>query len=317
MTAPEQDDRQRQPCWTLIGPTASGKTEVAVELARHRPLEIVSVDSMQVYRGMDIGTAKPSPEQRAAVPHHMIDVLEPEQRCNVARFRNMALAAIDEIRSRGRRPLLVGGSPMYLKGLIWGLMDAPGRDPELRRRLRAEYESAGAEAMHRRLARVDPEAAERIHPNDVQRLVRALEVHELTGEPISHGQDQFAGPPKLPCRTVGLRLSREMLYRRIERRVDAMIERGLLEEVRGLRGRLGPQASQAVGYKELVQHLKGEISLAEAVERMKRSTRRYAKHQLTWFRHFPNVRWVRLEQALATPRLAGLCAAHYTAQLDT
>ncbi|MFO8006397.1 MAG: tRNA (adenosine(37)-N6)-dimethylallyltransferase MiaA, partial [Candidatus Brocadiia bacterium] len=296
MSTPERSADAPRPCRALVGPTASGKTDVAVELARRGPVEIVSVDSMQVYRGMDIGTAKPSEEQRAAVPHHMIDVLEPEERCNVARFRRMALAAVADIRSRGRRPLLVGGSPMYLKGLIWGLMDAPGRDPELRRRLRKEYQQKGGEQMHRKLARLDPEAAERIHPNDVQRLVRALEVYELTGEPISQGQEQFAGTPELPCRMVGLRRAREELYRRIERRVDAMMERGLLEEVRSLRGRLGPQASQAVGYKELARYLDGQVGLAEAVQQIKRNTRRYAKHQLTWFRHFPHVRWVRVQQ---------------------
>ncbi len=171
-----------------------------MELAAGEPVEIVSVDSMQVYRGMDVGTAKPTPAERARVPHHMIDVLEPEESCNVGRFCRMAREAIDGILARGRRPLLVGGTALYLKGLIWGLADAPGRVPEVRRRLERELEERGGAALHERLRRLDPAAAERIHPNDVQRLVRALEVCEASGRPASEGQVQFDGEPSLPTR---------------------------------------------------------------------------------------------------------------------
>jgi tRNA dimethylallyltransferase len=247
---------------------------------------------MQVYRGMDVGTAKPTPAQRALVPHHMIDVLEPEESCNVGRFCRMAREAIDGILSRGRRPLIVGGTALYLKGLIWGLADAPGRVPELRRRLSGELQERGSAVLHARLRRLDPAAAERIHPNDVQRLVRALEVCEATGRQASEGQVQFGGEPTLCTAMAGLRLERAELYRRIDERVDRMMDNGLLEEVGKLRGRLGPQAVQALGYKELTQYLEGRMALAEAVALIKRNTRRFAKHQLTWFRHMPQIRWM-------------------------
>jgi len=302
---PQAAPQDAPACWALVGPTASGKSAVALELARRHPLEIVSIDSMQVYRGMDIGTAKPTAEERALVPHHMIDVLEPEESCNVARFCAMARQAIDDIRRRGRRPLLVGGTALYLKGLIWGLAEAPGRIPELRRRLERELAELGSRALHERLRRLDPPAAERIHPNDVQRLVRALEVCEGTGRGISVRQVQFAGEPQLSVAMVGLRLPRQELYRRIEERVDGMMRQGLLQEAKELRGRLGPQARQALGYKELMAYLDGRTSLAEAVALIKRNTRRFAKHQLTWFRHFPQIRWIGRppqEDAAATAR---------------
>jgi tRNA dimethylallyltransferase len=280
---------------------------VALALARRHPVEIVSVDSMQVYRGMDIGTAKPAPEELARVRHHMVDVLEPQEPCSVGRYCRMAAAALGEIRSRGRRPLLVGGSPLYLKGIVWGLAESPPREPSLRQRLHEQAGERGSEAMHRQLSRLDPEAARRIHPNDVQRIVRALEVCELTGRPASDGQTQFSGPPRLRCRMVGLRWPRQQLYERIERRVDEMMARGLLEEVKGLHGRLGPQARQALGYKELADHLEGLVGIEEAVRLIKRNTRRFAKHQLTWFRHFAQLRWVDASAHSGVGALADRC----------
>jgi tRNA dimethylallyltransferase len=292
-------DRQEGACgttwWVITGPTASGKSAVALELAERHPVEIISVDSMQVYREMDIGTAKPGPAELARVPHHMIDVLDPGEPCNVARFCRLAAQAAAEVVARGRRPLLVGGAPMYLKGLLWGLMPAPGRDPAVRRRLQDDLARTGAQALHARLKAADPAAAERIHPNDVQRLLRALEYMDLTGQPISVGQQQFADEPSVTHTMVGLRRERADLYGRIDRRVDGMMEGGLLEEVRRLQGRLGPQARQALGYKELMAHLAGKKTLEEAVEAIKRRTRRYAKHQLTWFRHFPALAWLDVE----------------------
>jgi len=294
-------------CWVLLGPTASGKTEISVHLARAHPVEIVSVDSMQVYRGMDIGTAKPPPELLAEVPHHMIDVVEPEDSFSVGRFRRMALEAMEGIRARGRTPLLVCGTPLYLKGLLWGLFEGPGAEPELRRRLRAEAREHGSGRLHRRLAEVDPDAAERIDPNDLRRIVRALEVHELTGRPISERQDHFDGPPGVPHVAVGLRRERAELYERINERVGRMMAAGLLEEVKCLAGRLGRQAAQAVGYKELIAHLAGEIDWEEAVRRIRRNTRHLAKHQLTWFRRFPVARWVEMGGGESAEEAAERC----------
>jgi tRNA dimethylallyltransferase len=198
---------------------------------------------------------------------------------------------------------------MYLKGLLWGLMPAPGRDAGVRRRLESELRREGADAMHKRLGAVDPVAAERIHPNDVQRLMRALEYLELTGEPISARQHQFAGEPRIPHIMVGLRRSRDDIYSRIEHRVDRMMDAGLLAEVGGLHDRLGPQARQALGYKELMAYLNGSSSLADAVRTIKQRTRRYAKHQLTWFRHFPTLRWLDLDPAESPSEAAIRCEA--------
>jgi tRNA dimethylallyltransferase len=282
-------------CLVLLGPTAVGKTELSLRLARRLEVAIVSVDSMQVYRGMDIGTAKLDEQVRREIPHHMIDVAEPEENFSLGRFCHEAWEAIEGIWARGRRPLLVCGTPLYLKGLLWGLFEGPGASPQVRSRLQAEARAMGVPHLHRRLARVDPEAARRIGPNDLQRIERALEVYELTGEPISTLQKQFSAAPRLEHAIIGLSRERGELYQRIERRVDAMMEAGLLEEVQGLLGRLGPQAGQAVGYKELWAHLRGEVSLEEAADAVKRNTRRLAKRQITWQRHFPGVEWVELD----------------------
>jgi tRNA dimethylallyltransferase len=302
-------DVRAQRCWVLTGPTASGKTAVALAIGRHVALEVVSVDSMQIYRGMDIGTAKPSRAEREQVPHHLIDVLDPWQPCNVARFCRLAQAAIREVRARGNRVLLVGGSPMYLKGLIWGLMGAPGRDPCVRERLEREAAQSGPRALHQRLTHLDPEAARRIHPNDVRRVVRALEVCELTGSRMSDGRMNFGGEPQLDVTMVGLYVPRRELYRRINDRIDGMVRCGLVEEVRALRDALGPQASQAIGYKELRSFLDGSRSLSQAVDLVKRRTRRYAKHQMTWFRHFAPLQWVDTTCSAGPAALAERCVS--------
>jgi len=280
------------PCWVLLGPTASGKSEVALELARRHPVEIVSVDSMQVYRGMDIGTAKPPEHVRRRVVHHMIDVVDPGEEFSVGQYCRMARQAIADIRGRGNRPLLVGGSALYAKALIWGLLEGPGASEEVRRRLRQEATALGSAALHKRLSRVDPEAAHRIHPNDLKRIIRALEVYELTGEPLSARQRQFSSPPQMDCIMVGLRWPRRLLHERIEARVDGMMEAGLLEEVRKLKDKLGPQSSEAVGYKELLTYLDGEVTLEESRDLIVQHTRQLAKHQMTWLRHFPRLRWL-------------------------
>jgi len=305
-------------CWFLTGPTAAGKTDVGIELARRLGAEIVSLDSMALYRGMDLGTAKPTAEQRAAVPHHLIDVIEPHEEYSLARYLDEAARCIGEIRGRGREVLFVGGTPLYLKGLLRGIFEGPSADRRLRRALREEAQRDGPEALHRRLARLDPAAAERLHPNDLKRIIRALEVHEKTGRPISELQRQFdTGRPGDACRVFVLDRPRAELNERINRRVDAMFAAGLVEEVRGLlEGRggslgrkgtvpfslrenwdspLGRTARQAVGYREVIEHLRGERGLAETVELVKRHTRQMAKRQMTWFRSLSECRFVAVE----------------------
>ena len=299
-------------CWVLLGPTASGKTELSVQLARTHPVEIVSIDSMQIYRGMDIGTAKPPRGMLEQAPHHMIDVVEPVERFSVGRFRQMACAAIDGIRSRGNRPLLVCGTPLYLKALLWGLFEGPEAHPEIRRRLRRQASRHGPQYLHRQLAEVDPAAAERIDPADLKRVERALEVYQITGRPISERQDQFTGPPLMGYVAVGLRWPRWRLYKRIEQRVDQMMQDGLLDEARALKGGLGPQARQAVGYRELLAHLDGKPDLPQAVELIKRRTRRVAKGQITWFRHFPGVQWIDLPVTPSEGGLAESCESAFS-----
>jgi tRNA dimethylallyltransferase len=277
----------------LVGPTASGKTKAAIELAERLDAEIVSVDSMLVYRGMDVGTAKPSSKQRARVPHHLIDVAEPEEPFTVARYQALAREAIGGIRGRGRRVLLAGGSGLYLRALADDL-DLPGTDPEIRARLEADAERVGAARLHERLAANDPDAAGRIEPANVRRTVRALEVAELTGRPFSTFATAWDRYDPERLRAVGIAIPREVLARRIETRVHAMVDAGLLDEVRDLvdRGFGGwLTASQAIGYAEFAAHLAGESTLADAVAGTIKRTKALARRQLSWFRRDPRIRW--------------------------
>jgi tRNA dimethylallyltransferase len=291
----------------LTGPTGSGKSELGVELAERLDAEIVSMDSMALYRGMDIGTAKPGPELRGRVPHHLIDILEPWESASVAWWLEQAARSCQEIEQRGRRVLFVGGTPLYLKALLYGLFDVPSANPELRRRLAGEAEQLGGAELHRRLAEVDPAAAARLHPNDVRRVIRALEVWELTGRPISAWQSQWArgrpGAATTPGpRVLWLNVPREELYARINIRVVRMIETGLVEEVRALRqlGRpLSREAAQALGYKEVCAYLEGTGTLEETIERIQTRSRQFAKRQLTWFRQMPECRGVTRELTFA------------------
>jgi tRNA dimethylallyltransferase len=281
----------------LTGPTGSGKTAVALEMAERIGAEIVAMDSMTLYRGLDIGTAKPTAAERARVRHHLIDVLDPWESANVAWWLERAAEACADIRGRGKQPLFVGGTPFYLKALVCGLFDAPPADPDLRRRLEAEAETAGREALHARLRTVDPATADRLHPNDVRRVVRALEVWELTGRPIREFQQTwdtpaFGSAPAaiLPC--VVLDWPREELYRRIDARVDAMIAAGWEMECRKLRTlpqNLSKEAARALGYREILDHLAGrDPEWIKTVELIKMRTRQFAKRQLTWFRSLRN-----------------------------
>lgn len=280
----------------IVGPTASGKSAVGMELALKLGGEIVSADSMQVYRGMDIGTAKATPAEQAAVRHHLIDVVNPDEIFSVARYQELASAAIDEIWARGRLPVVVGGTGLYIDALIYGfLFPDEGRNPEVRAALEREAEERGVGALHARLSEVDPAAAERIHRNDLRRIVRALEVHEVTGEPISRLQRRHQGRPRYNARLFGMAVERRALVSRIEDRVDRMVEQGLLEEVRELfRAGYGPELTsmQAIGYKEFGDYIRGRASLSEALEALKMGTRRYAKRQMTWFKRNPDVEWI-------------------------
>lgn len=283
----------------VLGPTAAGKTAVGVRLAQALDGEIVSVDSRQIYRELDIGTAKPTAEERAAARHHLIDVASPAQKYSAARFQKEADAAIAEIRSRGKMPILVGGAGLYYRALTDGIFDGPSADPEARRRLEAEAEARGNESLMTRLYKVDREAAERIHLNDRMRLIRALEVYELTGKPISELRREWrGGPPRYEAFAVGLRRPREQLNRRINARVKRMLADGLLEETQALRKKYARSdpAFNGFGYAELWDYLDGKHTFDKAVEILKRNTRRYAKRQMTWFRADLRIQWIDLSE---------------------
>lgn len=277
----------------LLGPTASGKSEAALVLAPELGAEVVSVDSMLVYRGMDVGTAKPNAVERAGVPHHLVDVADPSEDFSVARFQDLARFAVSEIEGRGRRAMYVGGSGLYWRAAVDHL-EFPGTDPQTREELVAEAAAIGPQALHRRLADVDPPAARRIEPANVRRTVRALEVAAITGRTFSSFAEAWESYPAGGLRAAGVRVSPAALARRIERRVASMLEGGLLEEVRSLAERgLGASltARQAIGYAEMLEHLGGRLSLEEAVESTVRRTRALARRQMSWFRRDPRIAW--------------------------
>jgi tRNA dimethylallyltransferase len=284
----------------LTGPTGSGKSSLAMELAPRLNAEIVAMDSMTLYRGMDVGTAKPTALDRARVRHHLLDVLDPWQSASVAWWLDQAAACAADIEARGRTALFVGGTSFYLRAMLHGLFDGPPADEALRTQLETEAQSAGPQALHARLAAVDPVAAARLHANDVRRVVRALEVHELTGKPISAWQTQWRGrEPAVAQNTLDrclcLDLPREELYRRIDARVVQMFAAGLVEEVRALRNLprpLGREARQALGYKELFAYLDGQGTLEDAVAEVQMRSRNFAKRQRTAFRHLDGCRLV-------------------------
>ena len=279
-------DPQFRNAYILTGPTGSGKSEFALELAEQLGAEIVAMDSMTLYRGMDIGTAKPTPAERQRVPHHLIDVLDPWESANVAWWLEHAADSCRDIERGGRRALFVGGTPLYLKALLDGLFDGPPADPELRARL----EALGGQDLHQRLSAVDPATAARLHRNDLRRLVRALEVWELTGRPISDWQQQWQTEAPSRPRCWRIDRPRAELYDRINARVERMIAAGWLDEARQLRQLPRPlsrEAGQALGYAELFAHLDGQATLPETIERIQTRSRQFAKRQLTWFRQLP------------------------------
>lgn len=282
-----------EPFLALVGPTASGKTEAGVKVAESLGAEVVSVDSMLVYRGMDIGTAKPTPAERLRVRHHLLDAADPSEAFSVARYQGLAQDAVAEIRERDRRVLLVGGSGLYFRAVVDDL-EFPGTDPDARRDLEAEARALGAGEMYARLAELDPVAAAKIEPDNVRRTVRALEVVAVTGRPFSSYAGAWERYPAERVRAAGIDIARSVLSRRIQARVDAMLAAGVLDEVQGLLGRglFGwLTSSQAIGYAEFARHLRGELSLQEAVAGTVKRTKALARRQLAWFRRDPRIQW--------------------------
>jgi tRNA dimethylallyltransferase len=279
----------------ISGPTGVGKTEMAIALAAPLGGEIISADAMQVYRHMDIGTAKPSKEQRASVRHHIIDVVDPDEPFSAARFKAMADEIILKLHEKKAPVFVVGGTGLYIKALTRGLFRVRGENQAIRQRLRTEVKSLGPEALHARLRKVDPEGAEKIHPHDTYRVIRALEVLESTGKPLSehHKSHGFSDHPYRVFK-IGLFMDREPLYRGINERAERMLASGFLEEVKGLLDRgYGPdlKSMRSIGYRHMTEYLQGNIQWDEALRLFKRDTRRYAKRQLTWFRADPEIQW--------------------------
>ena len=297
------------PLRCLVGPTASGKTALALDVCEALGLEVLSLDSMQVYRGMDVGTAKASAAERARVPHHLLDLVDPAERFDVQAWLAAAEAALGDVHERGRGGLFVGGTGFYLAALVRGLFDGPPVDLEVRARVEARAAELGAEALHAELARRDPASAERVHPNDVRRVVRALEVLEQTGRPLSEWQQEWDAAPsprQRRARIVGLEVPVEVLDRRIRERTRAMLDEGWPEEAARLRdaGGLGESAVQALGYAEALAVAEGRLDRDEAAAEIALRTRQFARRQRTWYRKF-DVVWVpfdapdRVERATA------------------
>jgi len=285
-----------KPILVILGPTATGKSSLGMKLARRLDGEIVNADALQVYRGLTIGTAKPSPEEMEEVPHHLVDILDPAERFSAGEFARRARNAVREIQSRGKRAIVVGGSGLYLRSLLLGISPIPRGGETLRRELHRRAEEEGLGKLHEELRGVDPETAERLSPGDRQRILRALEVAYASGRPLSRWiAEQPFGRQKILAQRIGLTLPRAILYDRISKRVHLMIERGWIGEVSAML-ELGVEpdvpAFQAIGYRQLVRHLSGEWGLDEAIDDIVRATRRYAKRQMTWFRKETDIRWI-------------------------
>lgn len=303
-------------CWFLAGPTACGKSDVALELAErlraehHRDVEIVSLDSMTLYRRMDVGTAKPSDADQRRVPHHLFDILEPSQEFSVAEYLIAAERACREIVARGGTPLFVGGTGLYLRSLLRGVFEGPPANDELRQRLESEAARDGADVLFQRLQQLDSVTAKRLHPNDLRRVVRALEVFELTGQPLSaqHREEPLPTDQR-PANVFWLSPPRDWLYERINVRVERMLAAGWIEEVRSLLSEPQPlslTAGQALGYKELIEHLRGERTLADATTTIQMRTRQFAKRQHTWFRNLEECRAIAITGCESASEIAAV-----------
>ena len=285
----------------ILGPTASGKTKISISLSKELNGEIVSADSMQVYRHLDIGTAKPTKDEMSGVIHHMIDIMEPNEKNSVATYKKEAIKCIDNIIANSKLPIIVGGTGLYINSLVSNIDFSESTiDTDLRERLKEEALAFGNEYIHQKLKKIDPISAERIHPNDIKRIIRAIEVYKHTNKTMAQHQEISKKIlPKYDFKLIGLTMDRERLYERINIRVDEMLRNGLVSEVRKLLNEgfsRESTAMQAIGYKEIVSYLDGGVSLEDAIFSIKRESRRYAKRQLTWFRRMENVFWIDVDQ---------------------
>ena len=281
----------------ILGVTASGKGKLAFALAKSLGAEIISIDSMKVYRRMDIGTAKPPKENRDQIPYHLIDVVEPSESFSVARFLELAQDAIDDIKKRGKYVVAVGGTALYIKSLLYGLFEGPGADEQIRDQLKTQAQAEGLDKLYEQLKTIDPDAAAKISANDPRRIIRALEVYKLTGKPISAFQQQWDANASQDWTIIGLRREKSEENKRINARVKKMIDSGLVDEVKQLLAEpkpLSKQARSAIGYAEIINHLAGQITLDDAIELIKKNSRKLAKAQRTWFKTFKNVQWLDL-----------------------
>jgi tRNA dimethylallyltransferase len=298
--------------WYLTGPTASGKTDIGVRLADRIGAEIISLDSMAVYRDMDIGTAKPDQATQAQCVHHLLDIVDPTDDFSVSQYVALAHKTAASVIERGKTPLFVGGTPLYLKTLLRGLYQGPAADWEFRNAVEAEVAEVGLEALHSRLAQVDPLSAAKLHVHDKRRVIRALEVHYVTGTPLSHHQSQFEESRSAEdSRVFVLGRERSVLHERINQRVERMFEVGLVEEVKAMLGkysRLGRTAAQALGYREVLHYLDDECDLVTAVEKVKARTRQFARRQETWFRSLSECRWIQMGQCSADETVDAIVA---------
>ena len=315
---------RRRPLVVLLGPTAVGKSRVAVQVAKHFGTEVLTADSRQVYRGMDLGTDKPSADERQGVPHRLIDLADPDEAFNAGWYRRAALAEIERLYAAKHLPLVVGGTGLYIRALVHGLCPAPQADQNLRAELKKLSEEQGRDRLYAELAEADPEAAARVHPNDESKIIRALEVHRLTGVPMSavHRQHGFH-EAVFTTLLIGLQRPKDELYRRIEERIDWQLAHGMVKETRSLLDRgygrhLG--AMKGLGYRHVAAHLAGEYDEAEMVRLFKRDTRRFAKRQMTWFRKEPGIHWVSIEEnetSEQTTRRVVSCIEQFLGNLES
>lgn len=290
-----------KPLVAIVGPTAVGKSRVAVEVAKHFNTEVLTADSRQVYRGMDLGTDKPAVSERQGIPHRLIDLAQPDEPFNAGLYRQHAMEAIEHLHQARLIPLVVGGTGLYVRTLVRGLCEAPPADQAVRLRLQEEVRESGVESLYRRLVAIDPVSASKLHPHDGAKVIRALEVHQLSGKPLSafHTSHAFGDQPYRTL-LIGLDRNRDSLYRRIEARIDWQLDHGFLEETGRLlaRGyRRDSAAMKGLGYRQAAEYLAGECDYAEMVRRFKRDTRRFAKRQLTWFRREPAIRWFEIGES--------------------